>query len=282
MPRAGNAVAGGVWTHAYLVRAHLALPGWDAVAPTRHELSDGYLVLDIHHILTVAQRDAPGVPGAYVRVRPGQWALARHIDQGEAIPDTEHDVPQPTDVPVPPWARSAFRLGMRWLVRLHAHTPIARWRDPSAAAYICSHVPYVQCRTVWTVYAAPLGHENDYALHIDGTLASQRRTALCVRVEREREAVVVEQSEYHPRTHRSTHAQTRLPRTHAPHDAGSTSWLVHYVLANEVRIAHVCAVMQQMPDPSATAPSLTPRRQTELYALEQRWYRQHPVSRLPF
>lgn len=282
MPRAGTAVADGVWTHAYLICAHLALPGWDAVAPARHDLFGGYLVLDTHHILTVAQRDAPGAPGAYVRVRPGQWALARHIDRGEAIPDTEHDLPQPTDAPVPPWACAAFRLGMRWLVRLHAHTPMARWRDPSAAAYICTRAPYIQCRTMWTVYAAPPGHESDYALHIDGTLASQRRTALCVRVEREREAVVVEQSEYHPRTRRSTHAQTRLPRTRASHSAGSTSWLVQYVLASDARIAQVCAMMHQTPDTSATAPSLTPRRQTELYALEQRWYRQRPMTRQPF
>lgn len=282
MRRAGTAVADGVWTHAFLVRTRLALPEWDAVSPTRHDLSDGYLVLDAHHILTVAQRDASGGPGTYVRIRPGRWALARHIDRHEDVPDTEHDVPQPTDTPVPRWARAAFRLGMRWLVRLHAHTPVARWRDPCAAAQICTYAPYVQCRATWTVYAAPPGHASDYALHIQGTLASQQQTALCVRVERDRKTIAVEQSEHHPHTRRSTHTQTRLPLTHAPHDADAMSWFVQYALASEARIARVCAAMQQTPEPSAISPSLTPRRQTELYALEQRWYRQRPVSGRPF
>ncbi|WFD38444.1 uncharacterized protein MJAP1_001397 [Malassezia japonica] len=43
-----------MWTHAALVGRQLALAAWDEVAPTHQAIPNGFIEIDLHHVLTIA------------------------------------------------------------------------------------------------------------------------------------------------------------------------------------------------------------------------------------
>lgn len=263
-----------MWTHAALVRRQLALAAWDEVAPTHQAIPNGFIEIDLHHVLTIAshRRGTHDVGWTYVRIVPRAFGVARRLAPDVAIPERETE--ERCAGEVPSWAASYFRLGVQWLLRLHAHTPVACWTDTRASAQASQTHP--GSRAICTVFAAPPGHVSDYVLRVE-----QRHSALpsiCVRIERERERIVVECGADHlPAATTVALADAGRASCGTPHDP----WLLPYAVELQQRVDAVRAAMQVPPTPPSPAP-LTPARRTRLHALEREWYLAQPRTRRPF
>ena len=272
------------WSHASLVDRGLALVSWDNLSPATQSIPGGYVSLDQYYALTVAKRDSVESGGAYIRIQPHIWGVARKLTNFQSIPESEDDIELNDAVHIPGWAKSLFQLGRRWLLRLHAHTPVARWLDASAAAFVASHMQDLDCRTMWTVFAAPPRHVSDFMFNVEGIRSSKLRLSICVRVERERQRIVVQESLYQEQVRSCTESVMQIPLSHINPSYGDSSvrWLLEFALQHQDRVDQVLRTMQGAHNNHQSPPTLTPQRRTELYALEQQWYRTHALNRRPF
>lgn len=281
--RGVESTEGGAWTHAALIHWRLALERWDEVDPMFQDIPSGYIQLTPDRVLTVAWQEGKRGTWAYIRLHPGRWGVARRLGPKESIPNAEH-VSCPNDSQhVPGWAQSSFRIGMRWLLRLHAHTPIVRWIDTPTAELVAACAPYQVSRATWTIFAAPPGHTRDYSLQLKGTETPQFLWSIQIRVERTRQHIFVEQNKKNTRTQLQERSVTQIPWTevHQTPDASLISRLLAYAVENQDRVDRVYEAAKHPRHASQSPATLTPERRTKLYALEQRWYHQHPLPSHP-
>lgn len=279
----------GWWTHACLVEQGFALSTWDQLAPAHQTIPEGYLDLTVEHVVTVGwiRRMEQGECWAYVRIIPGEYASAHTLMPGAKIPPVERPGPDartPSPTPVPAWAKPYFAMAKRWILRLYAHTPIALWTDTKAAqlaADACARRRH--CRAVCTAYAALHTSLGAYALQIDWEHSEHGPTTVCLRVERERNRMVVTKKQQRPDGPvREASRVCALDKAEPVHEQDAV--LLTYARQLASQVDRVRAAIQE-PPPGRTPPSpapITPRRRTQLYALEQRWYHEQAMTKRPF
>ncbi|WFD30880.1 hypothetical protein MSPP1_001904 [Malassezia sp. CBS 17886] len=220
----------------------------------------------------------------------------------------------------PAWARAIGRHGREWILQQHAFLVAAAWRDMGlhSASRGGEDSRARVHRALWVVYSAPRAQPPPYELrlHIQRGVDDE---FVAVRVDRrggrlDMRRWFVEDGMRSARTHarsrriREEHWSCPLP-TPAREHAGdilrgsrvdcnpSILWAARVAVARERRVHRIAAQMQHRSGATPTRgdrgaalthdtqtytspPPLTRARQTELYALEQDWYRrQHRRAR---
>ena len=300
LERMGEKALRGVWTSRALRREGINMPDTQMLEPLVQETSFGYVQIHAGGAATALWRD--GTSRVCIRLLATRMLLARKLD-GELPPSVASDERAAATVAadtqrLPTDLKPCFVHLAHCLQRLHAHTPLVKWIDAQGSAEAAAWFPAAtHCRALGAVYSAQRDAVPDYELRIHAVTTNKPacHDDLCVRVERERNQLLVQRTTCDP-MHGLEHASSTV-RLYVKNTAVSTldeyeRWAAVYAkkmafMADTLRSQAMGQAVFKHTDTaavSATAikphtqytqmlPPLSSARRADLHARERAWYK---------
>lgn len=265
-----------VWAFATLHARGLTGLDTFGTSPLVQETHFGYLQIHADGVLTTAWHSHPnnrGTAWMYWHIVPRQH-VAILTDAAYARTVPPHS---PTIARIPTNAWQMIQLTVRWLHRVHAHTPLVKWFDAHRTARVQQTPHTMHARVMGIVFSAPTMHAPDFELRMHTCRHSHEHEFVVVRRSRARDQVSVQQYTYTSQSNYCTSAtmSTSTARSMAACPASLSAnarWAIQQVLTMhaEVDAMRERAAMPIRIDPRITL--LTRQRRADLLAREQSWY----------
>mgnify|MGYP001759561437 FL=1 len=253
---------------------------------TKQTLPFGYIELHKHGILTIAWHPSRPAHWSYWRIYPDPViATLTDVPCGASIPDVDDD-PRPTRAPNshdPPPRDAAYTLhvAIRWICRLHAHTPIGAWDDMHVAngvrQWFAGTAVYTRATAI--AYSAPPQQPPDFELRVycmHRVNQAWQHDCVLIRIDRARKIVRVQHDQACASQKRRTMETVEFGRTQSILETEVMHAFDRWVLHQALRM-HTCAdtlLAQQSAHSIAPEPSkpLSPERRRKLLEREKTWY----------
>jgi len=260
------------------------------LCPARQSLPFGFVELHEQGILTLAWRRLPSTQWSYWRIYPDPVeATLTDLPYDGSIPNVDDD-PRPSQVPhcdnpLPRDAAYTLHIAMRWVCRLHAHTPIGSWDDMHVAngvqQWFGDRAVYIRAMAI--AYSAPPQQPPDFELRVYCVHQldhAWQHDGVYIRIDRARKTVTVQHDQARATQQRRTIQTVGLARTQSMAETDITHAFDRWVLHQALRM-HTCAdtllaqhaALRMAPDPPKP---LSPDRRRELAVREKAWYMRRP------